>query len=117
MPLRSVDDLRLLAGQLGAYFAQQELPPPACRGLHASIPSKAPELCLFISEAHGIWNKAFDLPVSQRRQTSQQIAQVGERFHAASATAFDDGVEYGATVSGFSITEKQPVLALMQSFP
>ena len=59
----------------------------------------------------------FDLPVGRRRQTSQQIARVGERFHAASATAFDDGVEYDATVSGLGIAEKQPVLLFMESFP
>jgi hypothetical protein len=43
-------------------------------------------------------------------QSTEDIAQVGVGFYAATAAALDDSVKYGAAVPGVGIAEKQPVL-------
>ena len=51
-----------------------------------------------------------DLPVGQRRQAGEYVAQIALWVDAAAATGFDDREQYGAALACFGFADEQPVL-------
>jgi hypothetical protein len=50
------------------------------------------------------------LLVGHARQAGQDVLEIGKRFHAAAAAAFDNRVEDGSAISSVGLTNKEPIL-------
>lgn len=57
------------------------------------------------------------LPLLQRGQASEDVAQIGLRIETAAADAFDNAVKDGADFAGGGIAEEQIVLFPRRSRP
>jgi hypothetical protein len=58
----------------------------------------------------GLGREAFDLPVRRVGQPGEDVAQIRIMIEATTTTAFDDGVQDGATLPSLGLPDKQPVL-------
>jgi hypothetical protein len=62
------------------------------------------------------WSDLRDLFVGHLGQPGEHVFEVGVRIDASAATAFDEGVNNSAALSGIGIAHEEPVLFLMESF-
>ena len=58
----------------------------------------------------GFWYDLLDLVSGHVRQAGEHVAQVIKWIFAPPPTAFDDGVDNSAALTGVDLSNKQPVL-------
>ena len=70
-----------------------------------------------MSFSPGFWSDLLNLPVGHGGQTAQKVAEIGVGLHTVAAATLNDRVDNRTAFSRVGVSEKEPVLAVMESFP